>query len=122
VLEDAVARVRWLHNRFGEGTTILWAENCWDLRSFTRRVPNPAVVILDHDLGLKDCDGQLAAKQLNVARPTPVLVWSHNPYGGPAMVDILARRGYRASWAPWGTLLSDVILSEILAPQTAAYG
>ncbi len=88
VLEDNEQRVRWLARSFD--VEAHWTPHVDEFFDMQRAYGPWDLVLLDHDLGTEG-DGRDAARVLRSR--APIIVWSANPWGGPAMARILQRRG-----------------------------
>lgn len=112
VLEANISRINWLSSQVDQDTEIVVADNVEEFLELFEYETAPTMVILGHDLGgfperLEHGSTDAAGKTGMVAAhhmrkvSCPVVVWSFNTAAAQAMVTVLRRRGFRASWAPY---------------------
>lgn len=120
VLEDMDVRVQWLMRMFPD-TNVRWAETVTDFHEAIAEAGDALqLVILDHDLGpgslvSEDADGYTGMDAATDLRTTaPVIVWSINPVGAPAMVDTLIESGHDAVWISFWEKHFPILAAQIL--------
>jgi CheY-like chemotaxis protein len=105
VLEDDTMRVRWLRSVIADRADLVHVATVLDFVDALARLAPPTLVILDYRLGTLLTGGDKNGHTgLDAARAyrgaAPVLIWTNDTDGGPAMFHELRSRGITAAWVP----------------------
>lgn len=104
VLDDMYERIKWLKDNFSDKSEIFWASTVNNFISLLNQI-KPDVVILDHDLDIKDSNPQcfdvdgkngttLALSLEFPDKQIPILIWSQNGKMASNMEAILTKKGF----------------------------